>query len=72
MKYKERDILNDRAVRISLTIEENLYKNLQIFREKNKLKSLSRHMNKLIWDWFNDQTQDKKIKMEVDSSPQKT
>lgn len=47
--------VNEKKFRISMTIDESLFKELKKWINEKKLKSLSPLINKLLWKWLEDQ-----------------
>ena len=54
--YKERNTSGeDGKIPVTITIDKNLFENLQEFRKEHGLKTLSGRINDLLWDWLNNQ-----------------
>jgi len=58
-EYEKRDI-DDTTIPVTITLDKNLKKNLELLRDRNGLRSLSKRINDLLWKWFNEVKEEKR------------
>ena len=58
-EYEKRDI-DDTTIPVTITLDKNLKKNLELLRDRNGFRSLSKRINDLLWKWFNEVKEEKR------------